>query len=183
MRRFLEARCSWEPGSSLTTGEFSLFRLLPKVSTWTSIGLNTIHTFLSCKNHWTYTFLCELGFVKLRSTAQEWNHQGISKLVNRLIVACQMTASCASLKAIVRAFLATKSFAAGSSMYPCHMACVSKSVTKDVTSLSDYVPNSTEAPWMRRSLVRADHSASLSCDCEVQVRKVVLLRYCFCCVK
>ncbi len=29
---FLEARRSWELGSSLTTGEFSLFRLLPKVS-------------------------------------------------------------------------------------------------------------------------------------------------------
>jgi hypothetical protein len=29
---FLEARCSWEPGSSLTIGEFSLFRLWPKVS-------------------------------------------------------------------------------------------------------------------------------------------------------
>ncbi len=39
---------------------------------------------------------------------------------------------CALLKAIVWAFLATKSFAAGSSTYPCHMACVSKSVTKDV---------------------------------------------------
>jgi hypothetical protein len=52
------------------------------------------------------------------------------------------------LKAIVRAFLARKSFAAGSSTYPCHMACVSKSVMKDVISLSDYVPNSTEAPWM-----------------------------------
>jgi hypothetical protein len=29
---FLKARRLWEPGSSLTTGEFSLFRLLPKVS-------------------------------------------------------------------------------------------------------------------------------------------------------
>ena len=29
---FLEARRLWEPGSSLTTGEFSLFRLLRKVS-------------------------------------------------------------------------------------------------------------------------------------------------------
>ena len=45
---------------------------------------------------------------------------------------------------------------------------------KDVISLSDYVPNSTEALWMRRAIVGADHSASLSCDCEVQVRKVVL---------
>ncbi len=60
---------------------------------WTSDGLNTIHTFLSHKNPWTDTFLRELGFAKLCSTARVWNHQGISKLVNRLIVACLMTAS------------------------------------------------------------------------------------------
>ncbi len=60
---------------------------------WTSVGLNTIHTFLSHKNPWTDTFLHELGFAKLCSTARVWNHQGISKLVNRLIVACLMTAS------------------------------------------------------------------------------------------
>ncbi len=60
---------------------------------WTSVGLNTIHTFLSHKNPRTDTFLHELGFAKLCSTARVWNHQGISKLVNRLIVACQMTAS------------------------------------------------------------------------------------------
>ncbi len=38
-RGFLKARHSWEPGSSLTTGEFSPFCLLPKVS-----GVNV---------HWT----------------------------------------------------------------------------------------------------------------------------------
>ncbi len=60
---------------------------------WTSIRLNTIHTFLSHKNPQADTFLREWGFAKLRSTARVRNHQGISKLVNRLIVACQMTAS------------------------------------------------------------------------------------------
>jgi hypothetical protein len=60
---------------------------------WMSVGLNTIHTFLSHKNPQTDTFLHELGFAKLRSTAWVWNHQGISRLVNRLIVACRMTAS------------------------------------------------------------------------------------------
>ncbi len=60
---------------------------------WMSVGLNTIHTFLSHKNHWADTFLREWSFAKLCSTARVWNHQGISKLVNRLIVACQMTAS------------------------------------------------------------------------------------------
>jgi hypothetical protein len=31
-RGFLKVRRLWEPGSSLTTGDFSLFHLLPKVS-------------------------------------------------------------------------------------------------------------------------------------------------------
>ncbi len=47
---------------------------------------------------------------------------------------------CALLKAIVWAFLATKSFAACSSTYPCHMAYVSKSVPRDVISSSDCHP-------------------------------------------
>ncbi len=50
--------------------------------------------------------------------------------------------------AIVQVFLTAKSIPAGISTYPCHMACVSKSVPRDIISLSDYVPNSTEAPWM-----------------------------------
>jgi hypothetical protein len=92
-RGFLKARRSWEPGSSHTTAKFSLFRLLPKVSAvnarWTEHD-----SYLSySQNPRTDTFLRDLGFAKLRSTARVWNHQGISKLVNRLIVACQMTAS------------------------------------------------------------------------------------------
>jgi hypothetical protein len=58
-----------------------------------SVGLNMIHTFLSHKIPRTDTFLHDLGLAKLRSTARVWNHQGISKLVNRLIVVCLMTAS------------------------------------------------------------------------------------------
>ncbi len=50
----------------------------------TSIGLNTIHTFLSHKNPQTDTFLRDLGLAKLRSTARVWNPQGISKLVNKV---------------------------------------------------------------------------------------------------
>jgi hypothetical protein len=47
---------------------------------------------------------------------------------------------CTLLKVIVQAFLATKFFAVGSSTYPCQMACVSKSVLRDVMSLSDCRP-------------------------------------------
>jgi hypothetical protein len=59
----------------------------------TSVGLNTNHTFLFQKNHRTDTFLRDLGLAQLRSTAWVWNPQGTSNLVNRLIVACLMTAS------------------------------------------------------------------------------------------
>jgi hypothetical protein len=50
----------------------------------TSIGLNTIHTFLSHKNPQTDTFLHDLGLAKLRSTAWVWNPQGTSKLMNKV---------------------------------------------------------------------------------------------------
>ncbi len=40
--------------------------------------------------------------------------------------------------AIVRSFLTTETFAVGSSTYPCHMACISKSVPRDVISWSAY---------------------------------------------
>jgi hypothetical protein len=59
----------------------------------TSIGLITVHIFLTHKILELTLFLRDLGLAKLCSTARVWNHQGISKLVNRLIVACQMTAS------------------------------------------------------------------------------------------
>ncbi len=136
------------------------------------------------QNPQTDTFLRDLGFAKLCSTLGLESPRDIQtcKLVNRLIVACQMTASSRFAQSNSADLPHYKCFAAGSSLYPCHMARVSKSVTKDVTSLSDYIPNSTEVPWMRRAIVGADHSASLFRDCEGQVLKVVLLWYCFCCV-
>ncbi len=59
----------------------------------TSVGLNTNHTFLSHKNPRTDTVLRDLGLAQPRSTARVWNLQGTSKLMNRLIIACLMTAS------------------------------------------------------------------------------------------
>ncbi len=110
------------------------FRFSPKVSEANVHWANANHTFLTHKNPWTVTFLHDISPAKLCSTARVWNPQGISTLVNK--VGCWVPR--ASLKAIVRAFLATKSFAAGSSTYPRHMACVSKSVPRDVISLSNY---------------------------------------------
>ncbi len=134
--RFLEARRSWEPGSRLTTGDVSPFHLLPKVSDANVCWMNANHTFLTHKNPQTDTFLRDISPAKLHSTAWLWNPHGISKLVNK--VDCRVP--CALLKGIVRAFLAMESFAAGSSTYPCQMVCVSKSVLRDVISLSDCHP-------------------------------------------
>jgi hypothetical protein len=175
MRGFLEARCSWEPGSGLTTGDFSLFRLLLKVSHANVCLANTNHTFLTHKNLHSDTFLRDISPAKQRNTAWVWNPQGISKLMIK--VDCWV--SCTLLKAIVRAFLAMISFAAGSSMYPCHMECISKSVPRDVISLSDCRPQ-----WHRSAVDvmrnRWGQSLSVPCVFQGQVHKVVLFWYWFC---
>ncbi len=108
----------------------------PKVSGANIHWANMNHTFLAHKNPRTDTFLRDISPAKLRSTARVRNPQGISKLENK--VDCWVPR--ALLKVVVRAFLATKSFAAGSSTYPCHMTCISKSVPRDVKSLSDCCP-------------------------------------------
>jgi hypothetical protein len=119
------------------------FHLLPKVSEANVCWANANHTFLTHKNPQTDTFLCDISPAKLRSTAWVWNPQGISKLVNK----ADCWVPCDLLKAIVQAFLATKFFAAGSSTYPCHMACISKSVARDVISLSGCHPQ-----WLRSAV-------------------------------
>jgi hypothetical protein len=72
---------------------------------WMSVGLNRIHTFLLHKKSSRWHFL---ALAKLHSTARVWNHQRISKLVNR-VDCCLSSDSFLALcsKAIVRAFLAT----------------------------------------------------------------------------
>jgi hypothetical protein len=86
----------------------------------------------------------------------------------RLIVACLSTAAgwllrrslhlitfqlvpCTLFHLIVWTFLATKSFATGSSPYPCHLACFSKSVPMDIIPL---ISCSTQLP---RSAVGVMH--------------------------
>ncbi len=150
----------------------------------TSVGLNMNHIFFSLKKSLNWHFLVwsrpsqATQYSSSMESPRDFQTRDYGWL---LLVLWQLPR--ASLKAIVRAFLATKCFAAGSSTYPCHMAWVSKSVTKNVISLSNYVLNSTVKLWMRCAIVGADHSASLSCNCQGQVRKVVFWWYCFCCVK
>jgi hypothetical protein len=131
----------------------SPFRLLPKVSHANVCWANANHTFLTHKNPQTDTFLHDISPTMLRSTARVKNPLGIPKIVNK--VDCWVPH--ALLKAIVQAFLATKSFAAGSSTYPCHMACISKSVPKDVISLSDCCPQ-----WLRSTMDVMCHSRGRS---------------------
>jgi hypothetical protein len=84
MRGFLKARRSWEPGSRLTSGDLSPFRLLSKASGANLHWANANHTFLAHKNPPTDTFLHDISPAKLRSTARVRNPQGISKLVNKV---------------------------------------------------------------------------------------------------
>jgi hypothetical protein len=102
----------------------------------TSVGQTQIIPFLLTKILETDTLSRDISPAKLHSLARVRNPQGISKLVNKFD--CRV--SCASLKAIVRAFLTTKFFAVGSLTYPCHMAYISKSVARDAISLSDCRP-------------------------------------------
>jgi hypothetical protein len=117
--------------------KISPFHLSPKVSGANVRWTNTNHTFLTYKNPRTDAFSHGISPAKLHSTAWVRNPQGISKLVN-VKVDCRDPR--ALLKVIVWAFLATKSFTARYSTYPCHMACISKSVPRDLISLSDCRP-------------------------------------------
>ncbi len=98
---FSKQDARWEPGSSITTGEFSFFRLLRKVSAvnvrWTE---HDSYLYFSQKSSsWHF-----LALAKLRSTARVWNHQRISKLMNR--VDCRLSSDsflALRSKAIVRA--------------------------------------------------------------------------------
>ncbi len=151
--RFLEARCSLEPGSRLTTGILSHTHLSPKVSHVNVCRAIANHTFssntISSSSH---VLAWHKPLLSWRSTAWARNPQGISN--SWIKVDCCLSYDSfwqfpkhslhlimfhwvphTSLNAIVQAFLAMKSFAAGSSTYPCQLACVSKSVPMDVISL------------------------------------------------
>ncbi len=106
---------------------------------------------------------------KLRSTARVWNHQGISKLVNR-VDCCLSYDSFLALrsKAIVQAFLATNASQWG---FQC---------THAIYGICRLSVDSFLA-------LRSNDSADLPCYEYIAagsfVHKVVLLWYCFCCVK
>ncbi len=131
--RFLEVRCSWEPGTRISTGILSPFPFLCKgFSCKHPLDDCLSYLFFSSKSSNWHFLAWHKPPLSQRSTARDWNLQGISNLVKRLIVACLKTADGWLLKRslhliafqlvpytsfhlIVRTFLATKSFAAGSS--------------------------------------------------------------------
>jgi hypothetical protein len=108
MHEFLKARHLWEPGSSLTIGEFSLFRLLPKVSganvRWTEH--DSYLSFSQKSLNWHFLAWPRPSQATQYSSGMESPRdfqtcdQGWLLLVLRQL-------PCALLKAIVRAFLAT----------------------------------------------------------------------------
>ncbi len=81
---FLKARCSWEPGTRISTGFLSLFCLSPKVSHANVIWAITNHTFSShiISSNWHFLTWHRPPLSKC-STAQARNPQGISNLVNK----------------------------------------------------------------------------------------------------
>ncbi len=120
MRGFLKARRSWEPGSSLTTSEFSLFRLLPKVSA-VNVCWNEHDSYLSFSqksSDWHF-LACPWPSQATQYSPGMESPKGYPNLWIGWLSLVLWQLPCALLKAIVWAFLATKSFAAGSSTYPC----------------------------------------------------------------
>ncbi len=180
-RGFLKARCSWEPGSRLTTGDLSPFRLLPKVSGANVLWANANYTFLAHKNLQADTFSREISPAKLCSTAQVRNPKGISKLMNK--VDCCMSYD-SFLALCSRQQYGPSSLWNPSQQDPqCTPAIwhASQSQSQGTSYLqATVIPNGTETLWMWRAIVGADHSASLSCIFQGQVQKVVLLWYYFC---
>jgi hypothetical protein len=110
-----------------------------------------------------------LALAKLCSTARVWNHQGISKLVNR-VDCCLSYDSFLVLcsKAIVRAFLATNALQQG---FQCTHAIYGVCCLSVDNFLALCSSNSADLPCYEYFAVGSF------------VRKVVLLWYCFCCVK
>ncbi len=64
---FLKARCSWEPGTRLSTGILSLFCLLLKVSHANAHWANTNHIFSSHKIPRNDTFSCDISLCQVNA--------------------------------------------------------------------------------------------------------------------
>ncbi len=107
-----------------------------------------------------------LAPAKLCSTAQVWNHQRISKLVNRLIVACLWQLPCASLQGDSAGLPCYEYFAAGFSMYPCHMVFMACLMTAFFALCYKAIVRIFLATMLRSGIFN--------------LRRVVLLWYCSC---
>ncbi len=119
MHRFLKARCLWETGSSLTTGELSLFSLLLKVSAvkvrWTEH--NSYLSFSQKSLDWHF-LACPWPSQAMQYSPGMESPKGYPNLWIGWLSLVLWQLPHPLLKAIVRAFLATKFFAAGSSCTP-----------------------------------------------------------------
>jgi hypothetical protein len=147
MRGFLEARCSQEPGSRLTTGDLSPFLLSLKLSGANVRWANANHTFLTHKNPQTDIFLHDISSSKLHSTAWVRNPQGISELMNKvdccLRFAQSNSAGLPCYEILCSGFL----------NIPLPYGMISKSVLRDIISSSNCRPQ-----W-HRSTVDVTHDS------------------------
>ncbi len=83
--RFLEVRCLWEPGTRVTTGILSPFRLFFwRFLVQTSIGQLQIIPFFSSKSSNWHFLAWHKPQLSQHSTARERNPKGISELVNKV---------------------------------------------------------------------------------------------------
>ncbi len=192
---FLEVRCSWEPSTRYVPAFFPCSAFLCKgflCKRPLDDRLSYLF-FLSKSSNWHFLAWHKPPLSQC-CTAWDWNLQEISDLVNRLIVACLKTAAgwllkhslhmiafqlvpYSSFNLIVGTFPATKFFAAGFSMDPCHMACFSKSVPRNFILRLAVLPNCIGVQWVWRMWVRADCSTLLflRSSCSSWILRLLLL--------
>jgi hypothetical protein len=110
-----------------------------------------------------------LALAKLRSTARVWNHQGYPILWIGWLSLVRWQLPRALLLGNSAGLPRYECFAVGSSTYPCHMAFVACLMT----AFLRFAPKRWCGPSSLRML----------CSGSFNMHKVVLLWYCFCCVK
>ncbi len=141
---------------------FFLSELCGRRLLWTSIGLNMIHTFLSHKNPQA-DLSCVSQATQYSPSMESPNY---IQIVNRLIVACLWQLPCALLQGDSAGLPCYECFAAGFSTYPCHMAFIACLMTAFFA--------------LRSKAIVQTFLATKICSGIFNLRKVILLWYCFC---
>jgi hypothetical protein len=97
-----------------------------------SFGVHLVKPFLFTAQLLRKTNLADIFSDSRSGTIAHKNKKRITAVTHLFVF---QWVSCTLFNLIVQTFLATKSFAVGSSTDPCYLACISKSVPRDVISL------------------------------------------------